>query len=164
MRRMMTRITLSCFTSSLLAAAACGAPVESATSSGSALSSGADDAVPGSGLAADAAAPNTCGAFTVPVVPNAPPHVCALSPADVSCDADADCKVMVVGHCGCFDQAYGVNGASTARCIPPPCAPPLPGHACTSRGYDTQDCSETTALADVGVACIGHVCSTFAKP
>jgi hypothetical protein len=164
MRQMMIRITFSCFTSALLATAGCGAPVGSATSSASALSSEADDAVTDGGLAADAAGPNTCSAFTVPVVPNAPAHVCALSPADIACDADADCKVMVVSHCGCFEQAYGVNAASTARCIPPPCAAPLPGHACTSRGYDTQDCSETPSYADVGVACIGHVCSTFTKP
>ncbi len=167
MRQMMIGITFSCLASGLLATTACGGPATSGMSAGSsssALGSEAEDAVADGGAAVDAAGPSTCGAFTVPVLPNAPPHVCALSPSDIACDTDVDCKVMTVSHCGCFAQAYGVNAGSTARCIPPPCALPPPGHECTSRGYDTQDCSQASTSSDVGVACIGHVCSTFAKP
>ncbi len=103
--------------------------------------------------------PPSCG---IAPVADATPGTCEASPADLACDAASDCKVVFVGHCGCFLDAYGVNVASDVSCPMPPCAPPPPGSGgCTSSGYDTEDCHSVSSLADIGVACVGHVCRTF---
>ena len=46
--------------------------------------------------------------------PDAAPHTCAFTPADVSCNVDADCVAFeVVGCCG--SAVVGVNKTSTAQ-------------------------------------------------
>jgi len=107
----------------------------------------------------DAFPPN-CG--VVPD-PDATPGTCEASPADLACNTASDCKVILVGHCGCFLDAYAVNVASDVSCPMPPCAPPPPGSGgCTTSGYDTEDCNSVSSFDNVGVACVGHVCRTFA--
>jgi hypothetical protein len=122
-----------------------------------------DSSLPPWGYNLDAAAPDpfdaSCGSLALSLDPDATPNTCEVSPADVACNAAADCTVFQVGHC-CFSNLYGVNTASTARCPLPPCAPP--SQPCGTTGYVTEDCSDVPSLSDVGVACIDHRCRTFA--
>jgi hypothetical protein len=94
---------------------------------------------------------------------DAAPRTCAFTPADVACDSDSDCTVYQVVGCGCFDAVVGVNASSTAQCLPPPCPPPM-SNQCSpyGSGLTTQTCENVSQLSDVAVACVQHVCATYA--
>jgi hypothetical protein len=111
------------------------------------------------------ALPTSCpGQPQLALDPDAAPHTCAFTPADVACNTNADCTTHVVVQCQCIDRVYGVNTANTIRCPPPPCPPPINGCPSNASGYRTQDCQVVVKLQDVAVACVGHQCLTYAAP
>lgn len=106
--------------------------------------------------------PESCGQFKFALDPDAAPNTCAFTPADVACNTSTDCNSYGVNGCGCIEPLYGVNEASTAKCIPPPCPPPLNGCRADASGYGTQDCKLAPDLQHVAVACVNHQCMTYA--
>jgi hypothetical protein len=149
---------------------------ESDSGSADASSSGGADAdssygdTPGPGSDGEACAtfdapfpdafPTSCpGQPDLALDPDAAPHTCAFTPADVACNTNADCTTHVVVACQCIDRVYGVNTANTLRC-----PPPLNGCPSNASGYRTQDCQLVVKLQDIAVACVGHQCLTYAAP
>ena len=134
------------------------------SSSGGVFDGAAADALPKTGGAVDAAVPDAfpadCGEVTLVLRPDAAPNTCAFTPADVACNTGTDCNSYLVNGCGCIEPLYGVNTASTAKCEPPPCPPPLGG--CPASGFETQDCKVVTDSQHVAVACVNHQCMTYA--
>jgi hypothetical protein len=95
----------------------------------------------------------------VVLLPDAAPHTCAFTPADVACNVDSDCDVYVAAGCGCFDPAFGVNRSNTGSCPAPPCVP-LMGNPCPNgTGFISQDCKMNVSTLPA-VACVRHVCTT----
>jgi hypothetical protein len=96
------------------------------------------------------------------LVPDASPHSCEFSAADIACDADTDCVAIEEIECGCVDPIYGANKMNMIFCIPPPCAPPAPGTPpCDpDASFVTQDCRVTK---NVGVSCVQNQCVTHAQ-
>jgi hypothetical protein len=105
--------------------------------------------------------PATCSLADFSLVPDAGPGYCAFTPADVACNANTDCGWYEAVGCGCVQRIFGVNKNSTARCIPPPCAPPLGGSVCDASGLYTQDCQVVSDTNNVFAACVNHQCRTF---
>jgi hypothetical protein len=104
---------------------------------------------------------DACAATDVDLVSDASPGTCQLSPADVACTADSDCKVLLRLGCSCYVPAVGVNTSSTAECPPPPC-PPSPGEGgCDGTGFIAQDCTMVGSSNLVGARCVEHQCRTF---
>jgi hypothetical protein len=121
-----------------------------------------DSASPADGEIPDAS-PGSCGPFASADDPDGAPGMCGITPADVACTTDADCTSYSVARCGCVDPVYGVNKASTAGCIPPPCTPPIQACAPDASGLETEDCQLVQDPTQVGVACVNHQCTTFAR-
>jgi hypothetical protein len=86
---------------------------------------------------------------------------CALTPADVACNARSDCTVLLRLDCSCYVPALGVNLSSAAVCLPPPCPPPPGDAGCEGTGYVAQDGAMVGSRNLVGVGCIDHQCRTF---
>ncbi len=103
--------------------------------------------------------PASCSEATFRLTPDAGPRQCAFTPADVSCNTNADCVPYTVVGCGCFDLVYGVNKTSTAQCFPPPCVPL--NQDCDASGLYTQDC-QFVGSRTPGAACVNHQCLSFA--
>jgi hypothetical protein len=82
--------------------------------------------------------PTSCAAVVFTLAPDAAPNTCAFTPADVACDANADCAPYRVIGGGRIDLVYGVNKTSTVRCFAPPCLPIQQGCEGGS-GYEPQD-------------------------
>jgi hypothetical protein len=126
------------------------------------VDSGSMASAPDATTSWDAGDPETdagCSDLALILDPDATPGTCEISPADVACDTAADCTLLMVGHCGCTTDVYGVSKTSTASCPMPPCPPPING-PCIGPGYETQDCMQTSYDA-IGVSCVGHTCRSF---
>jgi hypothetical protein len=161
-------------TSGISSGSAASTSDDSSSSSSGAGSDSGSDGTAGGAFDAEIpdAFPESCGQFTFALNPDAAPHTCAFTPADVACNRNADCEWYIAVGCGCFQPVYGVNKVRTAACSPPPCPPPLAG--CpedASGGYLTQDCqlvdnSPYSRFIDSGttvaVACVNHQCMTYA--
>lgn len=104
---------------------------------------------------------DACAVTEVELVADAAPGTCAVTPADVACNADTDCKVLLRLGCECYVPAVGVNQSSTAVCPPPPCPPPQGNGGCDGTGYIAQDCAMVGSSNLVGVGCVDHQCRTF---
>jgi hypothetical protein len=98
---------------------------------------------------------------TLLIVPDAAPHTCVFTPADLACNLDSDCVIFVRVECSCIVPVYGVNTSSTAVCPAPPCPPPMNG--CDAGGYLTQDCQVAPNYQDIGVRCVNHQCFSFSR-
>ncbi len=161
---LVTTLVAACGSSTTLVPADAGAAHPDATGSTPDAEATADasatDALVDSGTATSL---DACGT-SVPLVPDAAPHTCALTPADVACNVDSDCTVLNVEHCGCTSQAYGVSTSADVSCPAPPCVPTLPdAGGCAVTGVVTEDCQIAPTLADVGVQCVNHQCVTDVK-
>ncbi|MGD0676075.1 MAG: hypothetical protein ABSC94_11685 [Polyangiaceae bacterium] len=104
----------------------------------------------------------TCTGYAFEIELDAAPNTCAFTAADVACNTNADCTTYVKSGCGCADPVYGVNQASTALCIAPPCVAPRTTCDADASGLYTQDCQFVSDLPNVSVACVDHQCLTYA--
>ncbi len=142
-----------------LAWVACGGSGSSETSDAGSSSSGGPDS--GTDASFDALTPDAFAdcAWSLVLDPDAAPNTCAVTPADVACNTNADCTSFVRNMCSCPVPIYGVNTANTVLCIPPPCVLLPPGDGGCQGPYETQDCKVTQ---NVAVACVNHQCMTYA--
>jgi hypothetical protein len=102
-----------------------------------------------------------CTEYTFSLNPDAAADTCSFTPADVTCNSNADCTTYVKIGCGCFDPVYGVNTTNTVKCVAPPCSP-MPACPANASGLYTQACQLVADSSSVAVACVNHQCLTYA--
>ena len=85
--------------------------------------------------------------------------LCSVTPADIACDVDSDCRTLLVPGCGAVAPIIGVNVHRAVGCSLPKCAPP-PDGGCFQCEFEAQDCRATPDPGSVGVHCILHQCRT----
>jgi hypothetical protein len=142
-----------------------GTVAESGSSSGSDVGSGSTQESDGGTIVApDAETPSafpvTCPQYTFALDSDAPANTCAITPADIACNSNADCTTYIDNSgCaagalpGCYEPIYGVNMTNTIKC-----SAPRPVRA---PGLYTQDCALVPGLQNVTVACVNHQCLSF---
>lgn len=114
------------------------------------------------GGATDACAPflPTIDAAPERAAPDAPaPLSCDFAPSDLACNTTADCVIVELIECRCWEPAIGANKNNTYNCPPPPCVPFGPCGA--DSGVVAQDCKLAPGGTGLSVACVDGRCSTY---